>query len=199
MVNLVYQPKTLGPFLAIYIIPTLEVTHYQQEGDVTKIYHDQTLIGVNIAHPEAKFGALPHGIIRAMPATQYLALQNFLKQPPYQITLPAFDSGFHVGEIIKVEEHPEADALFVTQVNLGDRTIQVVTNSTKITMHMKVVVALPGAMLRDGQVIQEGPMLKVNSQGMFTSQKTLGMTPETQVGVYVLPADAVIGKDFYAQ
>jgi tRNA-binding EMAP/Myf-like protein len=60
-----------------------------------------------------------------------------------------------------------------------------------------VVVALPGTMLNDGQLIQEGPMLKVLSQGMFCSQKTLGIHPETQIGVYILDNALRIGKDFY--
>jgi tRNA-binding EMAP/Myf-like protein len=59
------------------------------------------------------------------------------------------------------------------------------------------VVALPGAMLLDGQVLQEGMMLKVLSQGMFCSEKTLGISPETQVGVYLLDQQLPIGKDFY--
>jgi tRNA-binding EMAP/Myf-like protein len=40
-------------------------------------------------------------------------------------------------------------------------------------------------------------MLKVLSQGMFCSEKTLGITPETQVGVYLLDPQRPIGKDFY--
>jgi hypothetical protein len=52
-------------------------------------------------------------------------------------------------------------------------------------------------MLLDGQVLQEGMMLKVLSQGMFCSEKTLGITPETQVGVYLLDLQRPIGKDFY--
>jgi tRNA-binding EMAP/Myf-like protein len=199
MVNYVYQPKTLGPFLAIYFAPLLEVTHHQREADVIKIYHGQTLIGVNIEQPESKFGPLPTGLIRHFNPKQFEAIQQWLKQPPYAISLPAFTSGFRIGKIVKVEEHPEADALYVTAVDFGDQVIQIVTNSQKVKPNTKVVVALPGAMLLDGHLIVEGPMLKVNSQGMLTSQKTLGINPETQTGVYLLPEDAIIGKDFYGQ
>jgi hypothetical protein len=52
-------------------------------------------------------------------------------------------------------------------------------------------------MLLDGQVLQEGMMLKVLSQGMFCSEKTLGITPETQVGVYRLGNKNTIGKEYY--
>jgi hypothetical protein len=41
-------------------------------------------------------------------------------------------------------------------------------------------------------------MLKVLSQGMFCSEKTLGINPETQIGIYLLGVQIPLGKDFYA-
>ena len=82
-------------------------------------------------------------------------------------------------------------------MNIGAKVVQIVTNSQKVKPSHRLVVALPGAMLMDGQVLQEGMMLKVLSQGMFCSEKTLGITPETQVGVYLLDPQRPIGKDFY--
>ena len=132
-------------------------------------------------------------------ATWLEIINTLIKNSGITQSLPSFHSGFTIGEITQVETHPDADHLFVCQVNLGQKTIQVVTNSKKVKPLDKVVVALPGTLLNDGTFIQEGMMMQVASQGMFCSEKTLGISPETQVGVFVLPQNAIIGKDFYAQ
>jgi tRNA-binding protein len=199
MVNYVYQPATLGDFLAIYLHLLLPVTTKKVQGNLIAIYHQETLIGINLFEPKKYFPNLVKGVIRYLSNQQITELQNLIDQAKIPFTLPPFHSGFTVGIVLQIDAHPEADSLWVTQVNIGSKVIQIVTNSTKIKVGVKVVVALPGAMLNDGQVILEDTMLKVNSQGMLTSQKTLGIKPETQVGVWLLSDDAIIGKDFYGQ
>ncbi len=197
MVNLVYQPHSIGDLLAIYIQPLLPATSHQRFGKVVLIYHQDTLIGVNIDEPRQWLPELRQGIQRSLSLTAVQTLNDLFKVHQISYRLPLFESGFKVGEIIKVEIHPDAESLFVCQVQLGHKIIQVVTNSSKVKPLNRVVVALPGAMLNDGQLIQEGMMMKVISQGMFCSQKTLGIMPETQVGVYLLDHALSIGKDFY--
>lgn len=199
MYNLVYQPETLGDYLAIYLHMELPMTRYQSDGGITAIYHQDTLIGINVYNPRSMFPDLTTGIIRRFSPAQFKTLQTILKPLEGQLTLPAFHSGFQVALVTEKNDHPDADALFVCQLNLGQRSIQVVTNSSKVKAGDNVIVALPGAMLADGQLVQEGMMMKVPSQGMLCSEKTLGITPETQVGVMILPATAVIGKDAYDQ
>jgi len=199
MVNYVYQPKTLGDMLAIYVEPFLPATHREEKGRVVAIYHEKTLIGINIFAPLTLLPHLTTGIQRTFSEANVMTIQTLLDEAKIQLMLPKFHSGFVVGQIQQIDSHPEADALFVTQIHLKEKVIQIVTNSSKVKVGDRVVVALPGAMLNDGQVILEGPMLKVQSQGMLTSEKTLGIVPEHQVGVYVLPEHTTIGKDFYAQ
>jgi len=197
MVNLVYQPHTLGEMLAIYLQPLLPATSHQRYGNVVTVYHHESLIGINIEDPRQYLPALRQGIQRTFPIEWMNVLNQLFSSLGITYRLPAFESGFQVGEITEVEAHPEAEALFVCRVRLGEKVIQIVTNSTKVKPLNRVVVALPGTMLNDGQLIQEGPMLKVLSQGMFCSQKTLGIHPETQIGVYILDNALRIGKDFY--
>lgn len=199
MVNLVYQPKTLGDILAIYLDPLKPATRLVRGDDAVFIYHHDHLIGINLAHPLRLIPSLQPGIIRQLRSGHWLAIQQRLNSQSITVTLPPFFSGFRIGEITQLELHPDAENLNVCQVSFGQQTLQVVTNSTKVKKNDRIVVALPGAMLLDGQIIQEGLMMNVKSQGMFCSQKTLGIHPETQMGVYVLHSDAVIGKDFYGE
>ena len=198
MVNLVYQPSTMGDMLAIYIDQTLPSTHYLKKENVVVIYHLEKMIGINVYDPLRWIKNLKPGILRQMNLTDIGILNHQFKQLGIDWTLDPFQSGFVVGEVKQVDVHPDADALFVCQVHVGSKTLQIVTNSQKVKVNHRVVVALPGAMLLDGQVLQEGMMLKVLSQGMFCSEKTLGISPETQVGVYLLDDSCSVGKDFYA-
>lgn len=199
MVNYVNQPLTLGDQLAIYLNPTLQPTHHVTKDNLVLIYHLDQLIGINIQQPLNLLPKLSSGVIRHLFQRDIDTLNQHLVQKGASFVLPPFQSGFVIGEITQVEAHPDADALWICQVNLGGLSIQVVTNSSKVKPKHRVVVARPGAMLMDGQVIEEGLMMKEKSQGMFCSQKTLGISPETQVGVYILHEDAPIGKDFYGQ
>ena len=198
MVNLVYQPSTMGDMLAIYIDQTLPSTHYLKKENVVVIYHLEKMIGINVYDPLRWIKNLKPGILRQMNLTDIGILNHQFKQLGIDWTLDSFQSGFVVGEVKQVDVHPDADALFVCQVHVGSKALQIVTNSQKVKVNHRVVVALPGAMLLDGQVLQEGMMLKVLSQGMFCSEKTLGISPETQVGVYLLDDSCSVGKDFYA-
>jgi tRNA-binding EMAP/Myf-like protein len=197
MVNYVYQPATMGDMLAIYLEQTLPATHHLKKDKMIFIYHQDKLIGVNVFQPKTLIKDLDQGLIRRMNPASIEVLNQTFHQLGMNVVLPSFQSGFIVSEVQQVEPHPDADALFVCQVNIGTKVIQIVTNSQKVKPSHRLVVALPGAMLRDGQVLQEGMMLKVLSQGMFCSEKTLGINPETQVGVYLLDDQRPIGKDFY--
>jgi tRNA-binding EMAP/Myf-like protein len=197
MVSYVYQPSTMGDMLAIYLEQSLPATRHSKADNVVFIYHHDQLIGVNIFQPKTLIKDLEQGIIRRMKPSSIEVFNHRFHQLGVQVVLPSFQSGFVVAEVQQVEPHPDADALFVCQVNIGAKVVQIVTNSQKVKPRHRLVVALPGAMLLDGQVLQEGMMLKVLSQGMFCSEKTLGIFPETQVGVYLLDLQRPIGKDFY--
>lgn len=199
MVNYVYQPLTFGDQLAIYLNPNLQPTHHVDKDNIVMIYHLDQLIGINIQQPLKILPNLSSGIIRRLSQQHLNTLNHYFVQNGFSAVLPSFQSGFTIGEITQVDIHPEADSLWICLVNLGKINIQVITNSNKVKAKHRVVVARPGAMLLDGQVIEEGLMMKEKSQGMFCSQKTLGILPETQVGVYILQEDAPIGKDFYGQ
>jgi tRNA-binding EMAP/Myf-like protein len=197
MVNYVYQPSTMGDMLAIYLEQSLPATRHFKKDNIVFIYNQDTLIGINVFQPTSLIKDLEQGMIRQMKPSSIELLNQTFQQLGMHVTLPSFQSGFVVAEVQQVEPHPDADALFICKVNTGKALIQIVTNSSKVKPYHRVVVALPGAMLLDGQILQEGMMLKVLSQGMFCSEKTLGIRPETQVGIYLLDDSLPIGKDFY--
>ena len=55
-----------------------------------------------------------------------------------------------IGQIEKIEKHPDADKLIICQVNVGDRTIQIVTGAPNVKEGDKVPVVLDGGKVAGG-------------------------------------------------
>jgi phenylalanyl-tRNA synthetase beta chain len=105
---------------------------------------------------------------------------------------PAF-RGVVVGEVLKVERHPDADRLTVCQVNAGGKALTVVCGAPNVAAGIKVPVAVPGADL-PGATIKVAKVRGVESHGMLCSARELGLADEAG-GLLVLPADAPPGTD----
>ena len=115
-----------------------------------------------------------------------------------------------VGQITKIEKHPDADKLIVCQVNIGSETIQIVTGATNVKEGDKVPVVLDGGKVagghdggplpEDGVKIKAGKLRGIESNGMMCSIEELGSDrnfyPEApEFGIYILPEDSEIGAD----
>ena len=85
-----------------------------------------------------------------------------------------------VGKILKIEKHPQADRLVVCQVDIGDKTTQIITAATNVFEGAVVPVSLPGADLVNGVKIQPTKMRGVESNGMFCSGEELGIDENTR-------------------
>lgn len=118
-----------------------------------------------------------------------------------------------VGEIVKIERHPDADKLIVCQVNIGSEVIQIVTGAPNVKEGDKVPVVLDGGKVagghdggplpEDGIKIKAGKLRGVPSNGMMCSIEELGadreMYPDApENGIYILPADTEVGTDAIA-
>ena len=115
-----------------------------------------------------------------------------------------------VGQIDKIEKHPDADKLIVCQVNIGTESIQIVTGAPNVHEGDKVPVVLaggrvagghePGSRVAGGIKIKKGKLRGIGSNGMMCSIEELGssrdMYPDApENGIYILPEDTEVGAD----
>src|SRR5574344_870601 len=114
-----------------------------------------------------------------------------------------------VGQIEKIEKHPDADKLVICQVNIGTGTTQIVTGASNVEVGQKVPVVLDGGRVAGGHdgsktpggiKIKKGKLRGVESNGMMCSIEELGSTKEMypnapENGIYILDQDAVVGSD----
>lgn len=115
-----------------------------------------------------------------------------------------------IGQIDKIEKHPDADKLIICQVNVGEETVQIVTGANNVKEGDKVPVVLdggrvagghePGSRVAGGVKIKKGKLRGIESRGMMCSIEELGsnrdMYPEApEEGIYIFPEDAKVGAD----
>lgn len=128
-------------------------------------------------------------------------------------TFEAFDKNLEkivVGQIEKIERHPDADKLIICQVNIGSETIQIVTGANNVKEGDKVPVVLDGgkvagghdgsALPEDGIKIKAGKLRGIESNGMMCAIEELGssrdMYPEApENGIYIFNSDVTVGDD----
>ena len=99
-----------------------------------------------------------------------------------------------VAQIMEAVQHPNADRLKVTQVDVGEGELrQIVCGAQNYKVGDKVPCALPGAALPGGFTIGVSTMRKVESRGMLCSASEIGLPPGED-GLLILPPDSKIGQ-----
>ena len=104
-----------------------------------------------------------------------------------------------VGHVLECDNHPDSDHLHVCKVDIGDSIINVVCGAPNVRKDLKVIVALPGAKLPDGE-IKKGVIRGVESNGMICSLKELGLDnkylEEKDIeGIHELDSNTLVGTD----
>lgn len=105
-----------------------------------------------------------------------------------------------IGQIDKIEKHPDADKLLICKINIGTGIVQIVTGAKNVNEGDKVPVVLDGGRVAGGVKIKKGKLRGVESAGMLCSIEELGSTKEmypdaAEDGIYILKSDATIGSD----
>ncbi|MFP2956442.1 phenylalanine--tRNA ligase subunit beta [Myxococcus sp. 1LA] len=101
--------------------------------------------------------------------------------------------GVVVAQIKESVQHPNADKLSVTQVDIGGTALlQVVCGAKNFKVGDKVPLATVGAKLPNGMDIKQAALRGVDSFGMLCSSKELGLSDESS-GLLILPPDTRVG------
>ena len=112
--------------------------------------------------------------------------------------------GVVVGHVTECGQHPNADRLSLTKVDVGgEEDLQIVCGAPNVAKGQKVLVATVGTMLYDadgkGFKIKKGKIRGEASQGMICAEDELGLGDDHD-GIIVLPDDVPVGtlaKDYY--
>ncbi len=101
-----------------------------------------------------------------------------------------------VGEILKVEKHPNADKLKVCEVKSSTGILKIVCGAPNVKNGMKVVVAKPGDFIPGLNVnLKASKIRDVKSEGMMCSERELEISDEHD-GIIELPSETEVGTLF---
>jgi phenylalanyl-tRNA synthetase beta chain len=93
---------------------------------------------------------------------------------------------FRVGHVLEAAKHPDADRLQLTSVDVGeDRPYSIVCGAWNFGAGAKVAVALPGATLPDGLVLERRKLRGEVSEGMILAEDELDLGTDHS-GIIVL-------------
>jgi phenylalanyl-tRNA synthetase beta chain len=104
-------------------------------------------------------------------------------------------SGVVVGEVVESGQHPDADKLQITKINVGDgELLDIVCGAPNCRQGIKVAVAKVGAVLPGNFKIKKAKLRGQPSFGMLCSFSELGISDDHD-GILELPLDAPVGED----
>ncbi len=98
-----------------------------------------------------------------------------------------------VGQIIKVEKHPNADKLKLCEVFDGSKTWKVVCGAPEVSVGQIAPLALAGAKLANGLTVEKRKVRGELSEGMLCAEDELGISDD-HTSLMKLPPTAKVGE-----
>lgn len=197
--TLFYNYKLIGDVLLVNLDSELLPNHFEKHDDVTLIYSNSKLVGINIFNISNVLKLKTEGRIILPPNS----LIDIINDKCASLGIDKIDyvssSGFKVGKIISCEEHPESNHLHCLKVDIGNEVLDIVCGAKNVKVGLNVVVATIGTTLMDGSVIKKGQLLGEESYGMCCSPKELGLNiPYPPHHLLELDDDVTLGQDFFS-
>ncbi|HZH35888.1 MAG TPA: phenylalanine--tRNA ligase subunit beta, partial [Flavisolibacter sp.] len=105
--------------------------------------------------------------------------------------------GLLLGEVLQVQQHPNADKLKLTTVSVGGEPLKIVCGAPNVAAGQKVVVATVGTTIYpttgDALTMKVAKIRGVESYGMICAEDEIGLGT-SHAGILVLPEDATVGQ-----
>lgn len=175
-----YNPVGIGDVLVMTSGPLEdEFAVAESKANVTVICDERNnqAISVNVFGISQELGLEGNGQVW-LTEDQATKVNEAVKAAGFDLEL-VFDNlpKLVVGHVESCQAHEDSDHLSVTTINVGNGRIeQIVCGARNIAKGLDVIVALPGAVMPNGQIIWPGELRGVRSNGMVCSTRELGLT-----------------------
>lgn len=197
-----YNNQAFDDLLVVQLKPSevKDQTH-ERKGDITHIADKKSgeTVGYNFFNASQWLSFEESGPV-TLSEEEVTTLNEALEEAGFEGNLVADPTPkLVVGYVQECEPHEDSDHLSVTQTEVDNgEVLQIVCGAANIAKGQKVVVAKPGAIMPDGLVIWPGELRGVESHGMITSARELGVEvpEEKRSGILVLEDDAEVGAPF---
>ncbi|MBC1492502.1 DUF4479 domain-containing protein [Listeria booriae] len=188
IVNAFYNEKGVGDTLLVHL-NDVEKTNNESKGNVTRIFDAETgeTVAINIFEVSKKRQFDANGKVN-LTEEDVAFINQELADNGFDFVVEAdLSPKFVVGYVASKEKHPNADKLNVCQVDLGDKTVQIVCGAPNVEAGQKVVIAKIGAVMPSGLIIKPSNLRGEDSFGMICAARELAIPDAPQEkGIMVL-------------
>ena len=102
--------------------------------------------------------------------------------------------GILFGKIVDIYKHENSDNLQITKIDIGGKTLQIITAAKNVKISQIVPVATDNSILADGKVIRSGNLRGEISEGMLCSYQEIGIAKNhfentDEHGILIFPSE----------
>lgn len=194
-----YNYKTIGDILLIVFKPSIKPDKIIKNGDVTALYKDDELVGINIFDIGEIMKIHANGLIPILTKEMLKVINNILKNSGLDELEWQNESGFKIAKIVECEEHPESEHLHVLKVDIGEKELlDIVCGAKNAREGLICVCATPYTFMPNGEQIIPSKLLGIQSNGMLCSARELHLDGDFPLrGLLELDDKYSIGSDFF--
>lgn len=176
-------------------INDLEVLQTKNIDNITMLYNDEELVGINIFDSNL-FNDFADGFI--YPKADVLKVLNaYLNKYDLNFKYNKHDY-LKVGLVQSVSKVEGSDSLSLCEVLVDNKIYSIVCGAQNVKANMKTIVALDNALLESGLLIKDSKVLDTFSQGMLCSKKELNLPQKpNESGIIELDDNEELNKSFF--
>jgi hypothetical protein len=195
MYRLFYNHKITGDILYILNDPAASVDRVEKRGDVVALYGGSRLVGVNIFEVSKVFKLRTGGMIAA-PEDALIDVVNSILEGAMLPKLPyCRDSGFKVGKIVSLEEHPLDEKASLVEASFGVERLSCISWYRNLAVGALIVAALDGTIAFDGTVFHKTLCRGISNDCSLLSAKQLHLEGPDE-GAFIVSGYQP-GEDFF--
>jgi tRNA-binding EMAP/Myf-like protein len=197
MYRFFYNHEVSGDILFILINPDKAVTRHLSSHNVTALYAGDELVGINIFNISNCIKIHSSGMI-CSPNKEFVGAVNAILEGEKIPPLPSLaNSGYLVGKITKLEEHPIDEKAQIVTISLGDKEVTTVSHYKNLALNELIVVETDGCITYNGSVFHKFVSRNIPNEVSICSPRELKM--EDDGAGALLVTNMKEGSDFFLE
>ena len=195
MYRLFYNHESVGDVLFVVIDALSYPDETKTVGDVTALYKEGKLIGVNLFRFGKTVKIKANGMIVAPENVLIDVINDKLAEAGVEKLPYAKESGYVIAKVENAEEHPLDEHARILTLNIGTKTITTVSRYQNFGIGDYIVVAVDGCIKFDGTVFASRVVKNIPIEAEVCSSADLHIGEESKAAF--LPEEKTAGADFF--
>ncbi len=191
-----YNKAVKGDVLFVVFDPDKKITSSENKGDVTLLYADKELVGMNIFNISSYYKSLHQGAYLKEDEELLMAVNSLLRSLDIAEIEKNKTSGYIVAEIKELEEHPLDEKASIVTMSDGSSEVGAISRFTNLKVGEKVVIKENGCLDYEGSLFLSHSEKNIPCDVEIVSSYELNIGDSSAHEAYL--TDKKVGSDFFA-